>query len=424
MDIQFVFGNPVKGKKKTKQKGKRSMAKKKSKKRPLRNKKGQFVKRSKAKKAKKSRKNPEVVRYLKKSKPRYMKRARAYITSKDVDSVRSAVSSLGAKLRGVQADIATGVVGSKGASGARKRTLAAREKKLAKMLERLEKRAVQDSLGRKAMTDRGYVEGSSKYVGLKGLKRSNPVAKGKKGKKAKKAKKKARFLSGKTKLSALLKAATPKKSVRGKYKRKGKVAKVRVSRSAYRRAKNPIFGGSMIQSYLAHSAGEAGGLLVGGALYGLAGSLIGRIPVIGPKVVETLRKVPVVGPSLPTLLAGVVLVKLGERQRIDALRMVGKGLIGATVVGIGVQVSQKIPGLASSGAPSLAGVDYTALDGVDFTAMGADVESADFGSLGDAQMGEIAYGELPEGLSGVDFTMGDGADFGELPEGLGEGQMG
>ena len=418
MDIQFVFGNPVKGKKKTKQKGKRSMAKKKSKKRPLRNKKGQFVKRSKAKKSK-SRRNPDVVRYLKKVKPRYMKRARAYVVKKDLDSVTGEIARLKSMV-GPRGDDGFGnIIG--GATGSRKKAVEKRAKKFEKLLTRLAKRVDSDDRARKEMKKRGLKEGTTKYVNVKGIKRSNPVAK-KKSSKKKPAKKKVRYMSGKTKLSALLKAATPKKSVRGKYKRKGRVAKVRVSRSAYRRAKNPIGGMDMIQSYLAHSAGEAGGLLVGGALYGLAGSLIGRIPVVGPKVVDTLRKVPVVGPSLPTLLAGVLLVKLGERQRIDALRMVGKGLIGATVVGIGVQVSQKIPGLASSGAPKLAGVDYTALDGVDFTAMGADVDAADFG--GEGQMGEIAYGELPEGLSGVDFTMGDGADFGELPEGLGEGQMG
>lgn len=242
-------------------------------------------------------------------------------------------------------------------------------------------------------------------------------------KKHRKHKKKSVRLVGKMRLATAARKASPKHPfvafLKGKKKKR---ARVTVRRAKFRR--NP-FGGDMIQSYLAHSAGEAGGLLLGGALYGTVGSLLGKIPVIGPQLVSSLRKVPVVGPSLPTLLAGVLLVKLGERQRIDALRMVGKGLIGATVVGIGVNASTMIPGLGASGAPKLAGVDYTSLDGVDFTSLGSDVDAADFGSLGhDAQMGEQAYGELPEGLSGVDFTMGDGADFGELPAGLGEGQMG
>lgn len=202
-------------------------------------------------------------------------------------------------------------------------------------------------------------------------------------------------------------------------RRRRKLGSVRVKRS-YRRRRNPILGGkNMLQSWLAHSAGEAGGLLLGGALYGATGSLIRKIPVIGTKLDSALRQVPVVGPSLPTLLAGVVLVKLGERQKIDALRMVGKGLIGATVVGIGVNASQMIPGLKAS---PVSGVDFTpGLSGVDYTALGMDVDSADFGG---GQLGEQAYGILPEGLGGVDFTMGDGADFGEIPEGLGEGQMG
>lgn len=392
------------------------MAKKKSKKRTLRNKKGQFVKRSKAKKTRRAR-NPERVRYAKKpKKPGMMKGFRTYYVPSDISYGKESLERLAARVNEL--------TGKPGMRKKQIRKAIAKRSKAEKLLKRFEALVASDGVRRKQAQDRGYTEASVKYFKPKGLspKRSNPVAKKKKSSKKKHAKKKVRYMSGKSKLSALLKAATPKHPVRGKYKRKGRVAKVRVSRSAYRRAKNPIFGGSMIQSYLAHSAGEAGGLLVGGALYGLAGSLIGRIPVIGPKVVDTLRKVPVVGPSLPTLLAGVVLVKLGERQRIDALRMVGKGLIGATVVGIGVQVSQKIPGLAPAGAAKLAGVDYTALDGVDFTSMGSDVDAADFG--GDGQLGEIAYGELPEGLSGVDFTMGDGADFGELPEGLGEGQMG
>jgi len=448
MDVQFVFGNPVKGKKG--KKGKRSMAR--HKKRGLsRNRKGQFVKRSKAKRRRSAR-NPDVVRYLKKvpKNKQFRKGASSYFVPRDVGTVKTQLAMINRKLQ--QMGPAYSV--TKGAKGALRvkakagvKGLKNKKAALARAIVRLEAAVKADALRRQAKISAGFVEGKSdwkipkirttkrrkavkgkgkkKTKSAKSRKRSNPVAK-KRGKhKRHHAKKRSRFLSGKSRLAALLKAATPKHPVRGKYKRKGRVARVSVSRSKYRRARNPIFGGDMIQSYLAHSASEAGGLLIGGALYGLAGSLIGKIPVLGPQLVSTFRKVPVVGPSLPTLFAGVVLAKIGERQGIPALRMVGKGLIGATVVGIGVNASQMIPGLGASGAPKLAGVDYTSLDGVDYTALGADVDGADFGSLGhDAQMGEQAYGELPDGLSGVDFTMGDGADFGELPAGLGEGQMG
>ena len=443
MDIQFVFGNPVKAKKK----GKRSMAKKAKKRGLTRDKHGRFIKRSGMKR--KRRRNPEMIEMKKGSKRRVYR-----------GLIQGDVNSLKGVLGRAEKLLAAAVTedGKKKAG-----RVASRTKKL---LSKVETKFDRDVKRYRKMQADGWVKGDHKqqpFTGsewiegklgaLKGSlirkrkrkaaskkkkgakkkytkksskkktskKRSNPVAKSK-HKKAKK--KSARKLIGKMRLATAARKATPKHPfvafLKGKKKKR---ARVTVRRAKFRR--NP-FGGDMIQSYLAHSAGEAGGLLLGGALYGTVGSLLGKIPVIGPQLVSTLRKVPVVGPSLPTLLAGVLLVKLGERQRIDALRMVGKGLIGATVVGIGVNASQLIPGLGASGAPKLAGVDYTSLDGVDYTSLGADdVDGADFGSLGhDAQMGEQAYGELPEGLSGVDYTMGDGADFGELPAGLGEGQMG
>jgi hypothetical protein len=184
--------------------------------------------------------------------------------------------------------------------------------------------------------------------------------------------------------------------------------------------------GSVFKSWTGHEVAEAGALALGGGLYGAANGLMGRVP--GLKMVQAqLVKVPVVGTALPTLLLGALLHKLGERQRIGALQVVGKGLIGASVVGMGVNASQMVPGLSSPGIPTitkpmLSGVDYTRLGGVDFTALGADVSPADFGH---GQLGEIAYGEIPAGL-GADVSAADFGEiaYGEIPEGLGEGQMG
>ncbi len=182
----------------------------------------------------------------------------------------------------------------------------------------------------------------------------------------------------------------------------------------------------MFEQWTGHSVVEAGGLAVGGALYGAANGLLSRIPVV-KTAHAALVKVPVVGSALPTLLLGAILHKVGSKQGIKALEVVGKGLVGASVVGMGVNASQMVPFLRP--AP-VSGVDYTV------SGLG---EDADFGEIpfdGDAQMGEI-----PSGLSGVDYTMsgvdytmsgfgegeadfGDEADFGEVPAGLGAGQMG
>lgn len=191
------------------------------------------------------------------------------------------------------------------------------------------------------------------------------------------------------------------------------------------KAKNPL-GGIMDQfeKYTGHSIEEAGSLALGGALYGIVNSMTAKH--LKP-VHSILSKVPVVGNALPTLVAGALLNYLGERQGIKALKVLGTGLVGASVVGMGVNASQMVPGLKA-----LAGVDYT-MEGIgddadfgyaalpDGMGDGADFGGVDYTMEGDdSQMGEIPY-------SGVDYTMegyGDDADFGNVPEGLGQGQMG
>lgn len=183
-----------------------------------------------------------------------------------------------------------------------------------------------------------------------------------------------------------------------------------------------------IERFTGHTVAEAGSLALGGALYGVVNTSMARY---AKPVHNILAKVPVVGSSLPTLVAGALLNYLGERQGIAALQTVGKGLVGASVVGMGVNAAQMIPGL--KGASPVSGVDYT-LEGDDYgtlpEGMGegdeADFGGVDFTMEGHGQMGDDDY-------AGVDFTMegygdeadfGDDADFGTTPEGLGEGQMG
>jgi hypothetical protein len=143
------------------------------------------------------------------------------------------------------------------------------------------------------------------------------------------------------------------------------------------------------------------------------------------------------------LLLGAIANYIGERQNIGALKVVGKGLVGAAVVGIGVNAAQMVPFLrpalpasrpvsglgyeemyGDSGEPcdgqlgsdsaDFGGIDYT-MEGIDYTMEGMGADEADFGG--------IDYT-----MEGIDYTMegmgADEADFGVMPEGLGEGQLG
>jgi len=136
-----------------------------------------------------------------------------------------------------------------------------------------------------------------------------------------------------------------------------------------------------------------------------------KIPVI-KTVHQQLLKVPVVGSALPTLLAGALLNFLGDKYKQKHVSMLGKGLVGAAVVGMGVNASQMIPGLKG-----MSGVDFTMGEGQ------LGLNEADFGEDNPADFGElIQYND--QAYSGVDFTMGDvdytpmgeddPADFGEL----------
>ena len=194
-----------------------------------------------------------------------------------------------------------------------------------------------------------------------------------------------------------------------------------------RRKSNPL-GGVMnkVEKALGHSMAEAGSLALGGALYGVVNSSTAKYL---PKVHQTLARVPVVGTALPTLLVGALLNFLGERQKINALSVLGKGLVGASVVGAGVNASQMVPGLRPA---TLKGVDYT-MEGY---GEGGEADFGAYDSLPDGlgEGGEADFGGVDYTMEGVDYTMegyGEGgeADFGDdgydgEPEGMGDGQMG
>jgi hypothetical protein len=201
-------------------------------------------------------------------------------------------------------------------------------------------------------------------------------------------------------------------------RRKGQAKSFRIGKRRYTiTRKNPI-GGIMnqFQNWTGQSVQEAGGLALGGAIYGAVNGAAARIP--GVSVIQTqLQKVPVVGTSLVPFLIGALLHKLGEKQKIPALQLIGSGLVGASVVGMGVNASAMIPFLRPK---TLGSVDYT-MQGIP-QGIGAD---ADFG---ETELGAVDYTSMQgieDGqLTGDEPAMGDGADFGEgadfggIPEGL------
>jgi hypothetical protein len=213
-----------------------------------------------------------------------------------------------------------------------------------------------------------------------------------------------------------------KRSRKGKpHYRKNKKGTVK-----YMWKRNPL-GGSMskLEKFTGMSMPEAGGLLVGGLAYGAVNSILSKIPVV--KVVHgQLLKVPVVGSALPTLMAGALLNFLGDKYKVKAASMLGKGLVGAAVVGMGVNASQMVPGLKG-----MSGVDFTMGD---YSQLG--LNEADFGEDNPADFGELidynseSFSGVDYTMNGVDFTMGEDnpADFGELidmnSEALSGGQLG
>jgi len=251
------------------------------------------------------------------------------------------------------------------------------------------------------------------------------VAKKVKRKVAKKAVKKT--VKSKTKKKVSRK---PKKSLTVSIKQKGRKRQSitvknpkRKKRKVMKRKRNPMIGGASVQAqvekYLGMDLKEAGSLALGGATYGAVNSALARFAA---PVHNILIKVPVIGSAMPTLMVGAVLNFFGERQSMDILKTLGKGLIGSSVVGMGVNASQMVPGLKPA---ELAGYDAPQL-GYAAPQLGYD---ADFGGVDyTPDMSGVDY--TPD-MSGVDYTpdMGSDADFGEYEEsdadfgGIPEGMM-
>ena len=146
------------------------------------------------------------------------------------------------------------------------------------------------------------------------------------------------------------------KSVGKALRKKRGVAKGKKRTYYARNPKNIFnkFGGNMkLKGLIKYDMPELGGLALGGALHGSASNVLGKIPFIGQYINAAFAKIPFLAPLSPIAL--VILVGLGNKfarkgkSLPNALELAMKGLVGASVVGLGATVGQ----YASSSVPAL-----------------------------------------------------------------------
>jgi hypothetical protein len=431
MQLQFVYGNPSKKVKKKIKKGVKAVAKRKKR------------KKSKGRKASAKRPKKSSVKRRKVSKKRRGRRRRKMVSHRHAATVRHLRKGSKAKAR-----LRKGKAKLKFKYGKKKVSLSARlDKKKNTLNVRVNPKRRRKRKNPYSYSIAGYAKtttpsGKTKYV-LRTPRRNLGKADTLGENYSKKAaaqllkEKRARTKRGTKKhknIGSRYKAAA-KRAKTSSAKRKRIGDRLKVYRNLAKRdglsmrtkknyRKNPM-GGTMrnIESLLGSNMKEVGGLAAGGLLYGAVNGAVARF---ARPVHSQLVKIPVVGTALPTLLMGALANWLGERQGIEALQVVGKGLVGASVVGMGVNASQMVPQLRPAVSP-IAGLGYEELYGLP-EGLGSD--GADFGS------DEADFGGIDYTMEGIDYTMegqmgSDDADFGGidytmegLPEGMGEGQMG
>lgn len=341
----------------------------------------------KHKKIRRKRKNPA---YFVGQKGKSRRISRAYLTKRDVGALKKKKSRL------VNALVsARGRGHKKGVMKSIQSRIHNRLKKIEQMVGANKARKLSALADARAMKQEGY-KVKRKVV-------SKPLDK--KVSKKKRKKRKESFMAKKRKKKAhRAKRRAPRRKRHARRKRRVVVLSKKRSSVVVRR-KNPQVA-QMLREYTGLDMKEAGGLLLGGALYGTVNGMAAKYL---PQAYEIAAKVPVVGTTLVPFALGVAIKWAGKQFKVNALEMVGEGIVSAAVVGMGINAAQFVPGLH--------GVDYTpSLKGYLGSAPGRDPGSADFG--------------------GVDFTPGMGmqpqlgrdpgsADFGEIPQGLGmEPQLG
>lgn len=443
MNIQYIFGNPVR---KVTARGRVAKRKKSS---NLKRKANPMAKRKKKIRRKKKKKNP-TRRWIKvPGKP-----PRSVTTAKKKELRSITKAGVMAKRKGEKAK----------SQKAKKRYAAVARKSLAAY----KKLATQNKLAAKKIAElRGaggkVVKTEHIPLGRKPKKRkaAKPMAKRRKKRKAVKRKKARRKKTFRKKVTLGVPKAlkTGRSAVAGKFRRKKRsyaVRAKRVRKSAYKKIqvrRNPNGVGGFLQKRLAHTSAEALSLLAGGASYGAINAFVLGTPALA-NIVSKIDSLPggavvsrVIGPSLPPLVLGAALQALTQsRIKVPGkalLSKYAKGLIGAAVVAVGANLSESVGGLAKMagfptmrGIPSMRGVDYTPYSGVDYTPYsGVDytpysgdaqqLGQADFG-MADQQLGQYTEEDPHRATEPADF--GQAADFGHAADSsdMGDGvqQMG
>jgi len=170
-----------------------------------------------------------------------------------------------------------------------------------------------------------------------------------------------------------------------------------------------------LEQYSGFKVEELGSLLVGGAVYGTVEGLAARY---APGIYAMAAKVPVIGTTIVPAAIGVALNYAGKQFKVNALSLLGEGILGAAVVAMGIQASQFLPGIAP--AP-VSGVDFTPGRGVlmgGYARDGADFGNVDFTPGPGVLMGQPQLGMQAQMGDTASWSR-DGADFGLVPEGLG-----
>lgn len=200
----------------------------------------------------------------------------------------------------------------------------------------------------------------------------------------------------KKKLKALKKKLKDKR-----FKTKGNPYK----KTKHKRKSNP-FGGAMkkFKEVTKHEIKEAGGLFAGGALIKVYDYHL-KQRFLAPMLQPIMSKLGAAAPAadaiidvLASVLIGQGLSFVGKKAKIDALDLVGKGLIGASVVQLGIKTVSSasaavgMPMNGIIGVPSMSGIiGVPSMNGIiGVPSMGA--YSADFQGLGAQGMSNSDFG--------------------------------
>jgi hypothetical protein len=236
----------------------------------------------------------------------------------------------------------------------------------------------------------------------KGSKKSATKKKSSKKKKTTKKKKSKKVAKKSTKPSykKAMKSKSRKSKKNPSYKKKN-----------YSLKNNPI-GGAMSKvskfskNVLAHDLGEAGGLLAGGAVIQGIRHLQAKF---APQLSSTIAQIPLIGNFLASNLDSIIPLTLGavahKYVKNSNVKMLAKGVIGASVVGIGSKIyasAASMTGANMAGiiaVPSMNGIiAVPSMNGFgamkmtnDFGSSPASISSSDFGAYGVGLSGEGGY---------------------------------